>query len=110
MDPLQMLAEIDAYIPDEMICRDAAEIMELVSRDPDVIKEGAVFSAGVQTTIDEKMLVQNAEVKDGGYFLVRCSLFSFSVGDTDPQPLGSLKIMYDLNGIHLDDFFTLPDD
>jgi len=108
MDWTHVMAELDAHLSDEKIRRDVEEFFEAVGRRLDLDGEEVVFPSKTQVHVVEKMLVRNPEVRFGGYFLVKSALNPTLLDGkyTGRAHSGTLKIMYDLEGRWLDEFYS----
>jgi hypothetical protein len=105
MDWARTLADIDAFLSDEKIRSDIAGFLRAGGYKLEVDEETIVFPKDTHSVVDERVLVRNPSVKGGGYFLVKCVLFSSPQAD-ESRNLGRLKIMYDLEGVYRDDFYS----
>lgn len=101
MDWTHVMAEIDAHLSDEKVRHDVEEFFREAGGRLELDGEEVVFPPETQAHVVEKMLVRNTEVRGGGYFLVKSVLKC--VGHAG---LGTLKIMYDLEGRWLDEFYS----
>jgi|GEM_PF-1567611 len=108
MDWTHVMTELDAHLSDEKVRRDVEEFFKAVGRRLELDGEEVVFPPETRVHVVEKMLVRNTEVQGGGYFLVKSVLNpTFQEGKyTGRSVSGTLKIMYDLEGRWLDEFYS----
>jgi hypothetical protein len=108
MDWTHVMTELDAHLSDEKIRRDVEEFFKAVGRRLELDGEEVVFPPETRVHVEEKMLVRAPAARDGGYFLVKSVLNpTFQDGKyTGRSHLGTLKIMYDLEGHWLDEFYS----
>ncbi len=108
MDWTYVMTGLDAHLSDEKVRCDVEEFFNAVGRRLDVDGEAVVFPPETRVHVVEKMLVRNPEVRGGGYFLVKSVLNpTFQDGKYTGRALsGTLKIMYDLEGGWLDEFYS----
>jgi hypothetical protein len=104
------MSELDSHLSDEKVRRDVEEFFEAVGRRLELDGGEVAFPPGTRVHVEEKMLVRNPEVRGGGYFLVKSALNpTFQNGRyTGHAHSGTLKIMYDLEGLWLDEFYARP--
>lgn len=110
MDWTQVMTELDAHLSDEKVRRDVMEFFKEVGHRLEFDGEEVVFPQETHVHVMEKMLVRNPEIRGGGYFLVKSVLNpTFEDGKyTGRSHSGTLKIMYDLEGRWLDEFYSRP--
>jgi hypothetical protein len=108
MDWTHVMTGLDAHLSDEKVRRDVEEFFKAVGRRLELDGEEVVFPPETRVHVVEKMLVRNTEVRGGRYFLVKSVLNpTFQDGKyTGRSGSGTLKIMYDLEGRWLDEFYS----
>ncbi|RKH73232.1 hypothetical protein [Corallococcus aberystwythensis] len=110
MDWTHVMAELDAHLSDDKVRRDVEAFLESVGHRLELDDEEVRFPLGTQVHVEERMLVRNSQVRGGGLFMVKAVLDPI-LQDGKPtggSRSGTLKIMYDLEGRWLDEFYSRP--